>query len=404
MKYRNFIGFKSRIFWSAFLALAILLSPYSAVFAASTPSVLSYQGRLTDASGNLLGGSGNTYYFKFSLWDAASNGNQLWPALPPNSFATTVRQGVFNVNIGDTSAGFPDALDFNFGTPDTYLQVEVSSDDVSFETLTPRQRISSAAYAQMAGAVVSASSTITTLTNTSLTNTYSTSTNATTTNLFATLASTTNLFGTVINGFGLTTCNGGTSALIWANGSFGCHVITGGGGSGGGTWSTTTSQVLGQLINYPNNVTDIAVIGSNATNTAPFYFDPNLLDSFITNTRIGKSTTTSATSTNLFSTTATFTNLFANTANLTESGNLFFTQSRFDAALEATTTLSNLAVLKGVTDLIVTRSTTTNATTTNLFTTTASTTNLYGTSINGFGLTSCTGGAQALRWSNGSFT
>ena len=48
-----------------------------------------------------------------------------------------------------------------------------------------------------------------------------------------------------------------------------------GGGGGGGTFSTTTSQVSGQLINYPNNATDIVAIGSNSTTTSEFWFNPN---------------------------------------------------------------------------------------------------------------------------------
>ncbi|HVY56205.1 MAG TPA: hypothetical protein VHC46_10660, partial [Thermodesulfobacteriota bacterium] len=118
------------------------------------PSTLSYQGRLTDGSGNLLGGTGTTYYFKFSLWNNATvgNGSRLWPAVAPSTFSTTVRQGVFNVNIGDTPAGYPDALNFDFRTSDIYLQVEVSANGSAFETLSPRQPISSAAFAQIAGA------------------------------------------------------------------------------------------------------------------------------------------------------------------------------------------------------------------------------------------------------------
>lgn len=55
----------------------------------------------------------------------------------------------------------------------------------------------------------------------------------------------------------------------------------GGGGSAAGTFSTTTSQVSGELVNYPNNNSDIVNIGSNSTTTAKFYFDPNIPFSFL---------------------------------------------------------------------------------------------------------------------------
>ena len=48
-------------------------------------------------------------------------------------------------------------------------------------------------------------------------------------------------------------------------------------GTGGGSWATTTSQVSGQDINYSLNNTDIITIGSSATTSAEFYFDPNAL-------------------------------------------------------------------------------------------------------------------------------
>ncbi len=55
--------------------------------------------------------------------------------------------------------------------------------------------------------------------------------------------------------------------------SWGTDLSSGGGT--GGTWSTTTSQVTGTLINYPNNTSDIVVIGSTATTSAEYWFDPN---------------------------------------------------------------------------------------------------------------------------------
>ena len=128
------------------------------VYAAGTPLIFSYQGRLTNGSGELVGGSGTTYYFKFSIWNnsTVATGSKLWPTSDPTSFGITVRQGVFNANVGDTAGGYPDALDYNFNTSkDIYLQVEVSSTGGAgtFETLSPRQRISSAVFAQVAGSV-----------------------------------------------------------------------------------------------------------------------------------------------------------------------------------------------------------------------------------------------------------
>jgi len=62
----------------------------------------------------------------------------------------------------------------------------------------------------------------------------------------------------------------------------------GSGGGSGGTWSTTTSSVAGQLLNYPNNATDIVNIGSNSTTTAEVYFDPNMNQNKISgNTSLG---------------------------------------------------------------------------------------------------------------------
>ncbi|MDE1941298.1 MAG: hypothetical protein KGI66_04220, partial [Patescibacteria group bacterium] len=52
---------------------------------------------------------------------------------------------------------------------------------------------------------------------------------------------------------------------------------SGGSGTGASSWSTTTSQVAGELVNYSLNNTDIVAIGGSSTTTAPFWFDPNKL-------------------------------------------------------------------------------------------------------------------------------
>lgn len=46
-------------------------------------------------------------------------------------------------------------------------------------------------------------------------------------------------------------------------------------GGSSGTWSTTTSNVPGELNNFSNNNTDIVDVGSNSTTTAFTYIDPN---------------------------------------------------------------------------------------------------------------------------------
>ncbi|MEN9921490.1 MAG: hypothetical protein RLZZ517_468, partial [Candidatus Parcubacteria bacterium] len=125
-------------------------------FAAGTPSHLSYTGLLTDTGGNPLGGGGTPYYFKFSLWDdpTPGQGNKVWPTAAPQPTTLTVKQGSFSVLIGDTSNGYPDTLDYDFNSNNpVYLQVEVSSDNNTFETLAPRSQLSSTAFSQIASRV-----------------------------------------------------------------------------------------------------------------------------------------------------------------------------------------------------------------------------------------------------------
>ena len=141
-----------------FLGLGILIVvPFTAIRAAQAPpQIISYQGRLTDGDGDLLGSaSGTSYNFKFSIWStsAIDTGTKIWPVSAPTSYAATVRQGVFNVNIGDTANSYPDSLNLDFSTSTAlYLQVEVDHGS-SFEKLSPRQRITSAVFSLLSGAV-----------------------------------------------------------------------------------------------------------------------------------------------------------------------------------------------------------------------------------------------------------
>lgn len=149
--------FFAETFLSFFFYMALsahILWPSSTRAAAGVASVLSYEGRLTDENGNALGGTGEPYCFRFSIYDAQSSGTKLWPSGTPNQTVATTTDGVFNALIGAA-----DALTFNFYDNDTvYLNVEVNDATStngttcsgSWETLSPRQRVGSTGYAQSA--------------------------------------------------------------------------------------------------------------------------------------------------------------------------------------------------------------------------------------------------------------
>jgi hypothetical protein len=134
----NFLIFS---FGASFFWTELISSVYAGV-----PKLLSFQGRLTDASGNLIGGNGANRYFKFDIYPSLTGGSSSWSS-GGTAITIKVTQGVFNTLLGDTSAGYS-ALDLNFDLPAYYLEIQVS-DTISsgFETLSPRQRIVASGFA-----------------------------------------------------------------------------------------------------------------------------------------------------------------------------------------------------------------------------------------------------------------
>lgn len=140
------------VFFVITLASTIIF-PQQAHGALGVSKYLSYQGRLTDSNGNPLGGTGTNYCFSFSVFDASSGGNKLWPSGATTTTILNVANGVFNTSVGDISS-------FDFSSNDTtYLNVDVAAQSggtctgVSWEGLLPRQKLDAVAYARVAAEV-----------------------------------------------------------------------------------------------------------------------------------------------------------------------------------------------------------------------------------------------------------
>jgi hypothetical protein len=102
------------------------------------PEVINYQGKLTDSGGNPLDG---TYSMTFYLYDAETGGSDLWH----ETQSVDVVAGIYNVKLGAITP-----LDVSLFTNEhiysLYLEVMVEG-----ETLSPRQRLTSTAFAMKAG-------------------------------------------------------------------------------------------------------------------------------------------------------------------------------------------------------------------------------------------------------------
>jgi len=77
---------------------------------AEVPPLISYQGMLKNTAGNPLTG---TYSIQFTIYDAATDGNQLWT----ETQTATISQGILNILLGSSS---PIAVDVLSGTKIRY--------------------------------------------------------------------------------------------------------------------------------------------------------------------------------------------------------------------------------------------------------------------------------------------
>jgi hypothetical protein len=119
------------------------------------PTVVSYQGQVK-VNGSPYNGTG---YFKFAVVEGAgstsywsNDGTSTAGSEPANAVQLTVTGGLFNVLLGDTSlTGMTGTLSADaFSGTDRYLRVWCSSDNVTFQQLTPDRRIAAVPYALQA--------------------------------------------------------------------------------------------------------------------------------------------------------------------------------------------------------------------------------------------------------------
>jgi len=112
------------------IGLALLLA-HPLTLQAQIPRTISYQGVLTDASGNIK--PDGPYTFTFRLYDVSSGGTDLWT----ETATDTVKDGLFSTTLGDQT-GFPPALTFD---RPYWLGIQVES-----EELAPRIALTSSPY------------------------------------------------------------------------------------------------------------------------------------------------------------------------------------------------------------------------------------------------------------------
>jgi hypothetical protein len=108
--------------------------------ASAPPTLIPYQGRLADASGNPLAG---TYPMIFSLYSAAEGGTPIWTENWAGSNSVQVNDGLFNVMLGSFTEIPSEVIT---GQSSLWLGITVGTDD----EMTPRVQVGSLPWAHQA--------------------------------------------------------------------------------------------------------------------------------------------------------------------------------------------------------------------------------------------------------------
>lgn len=129
---------KKSLLATAVVFLMILITVFSW---ADVPGLINYQGKLTDSDGNPLTG---TYEMNFLIYTTLTGDTAEWSETQD----VTVTDGIYNVELGD---GIPLPAALFAGNDELYLEVQVKEPPATtWDTLEPRQRLTSTAFAMKA--------------------------------------------------------------------------------------------------------------------------------------------------------------------------------------------------------------------------------------------------------------
>jgi hypothetical protein len=120
----------------ALLAALWLGAPRGLGAAPTWPSLMNYQGQLTDSSGNAV--ADGTYSVVFSIYNVASGGANLWT----ETQTVTSSKGLFNAILGTVNS-LSNLAVANYGS-DLWVGIKVGTD----AEMTPRQQLLPSAYAK----------------------------------------------------------------------------------------------------------------------------------------------------------------------------------------------------------------------------------------------------------------
>ncbi len=142
------------------ITLACIIAFASTLLAQTVPSLMNYQGRLTDEAGTPL--PDGTYRLAFRLHSNAvfvPSETLIWG----REYEATVLGGVFNVVLGATGGGEVEEtpavsdLTFAFSEPNRFLELRIVRDaagNITPRTILPRQQLLSSPYAFTAASLI----------------------------------------------------------------------------------------------------------------------------------------------------------------------------------------------------------------------------------------------------------